>query len=283
MGYKTKVNYIVCLLCLLSAMPMVSHGQTEAENGEEQQESSKKEVGPKVSDAASAKIIANHNKSRGGIDKIKSIKSTKKKGTLREGKKYYNMLWYRKVPNKYRVERHYRLLGQDYRTVWAYDGETAWIQEFTPKKQLPKLMGKGEAKEFALEADFYGPLVDWKEKGHAFAYDGKAKVYSTPAYLVRAQIKNGPLVYYYFDTKNFLVRRYGFTAKFAGASVYADYYVQKLKKANDVWMEQRREYTADLGVYKTIEYDSIQANVDISDSLFVMPKIKEYWIKSRDN
>ena len=91
--------------------------------------------------------------------------------------------------------------------------------------ELSKVMGKAEAADFFREADFYGPLVDWKEKVHNFAYDSEAKVNKSPSHLVKAGLVDGAIVYYYLDAKRFLIYRYGFTERFAGSRANADYFV----------------------------------------------------------
>jgi len=240
-----------------------------------------KEVGPDSTDATSAKLIALHNRARGGVEQIKATQTLKIKGTMEEGKNRYNMEWYRKTPNKYRVVRHYRKLGRDYTLVRAFDGETAWSQEVSPKVELPKVMGKAEAADFKREADFYGPLVDWKEKGHNFVYDREAKVNKRPSYLVKAGLGDGAIVYYYFDAKNFLIYRYGFIERFAASLTYAEYFVTKFSKVNGVWMEKGRDYKAPgSGIYKRLIFETISPDEKMPDKLFTLPKMQEYWLRS---
>lgn len=284
-----KVNWLILLFGCLLAYPLhpvlaqtdESPDSFEEESEEEVEE--EKDPGPAATDETSAQIIALNHEARGGLDKIKAITTLRLTGTMREGKSDFNLLIYRKAPNKYRVEQYFRKLGREYRTIRVYDGETAWKQEVSPEKKNPQIMPAGEAKQFMLETDFYGPLVDWEEKGHKFAYTGEAKVGERSAYLIKAKINKGPVVYYYFDAQNFLMPRFGFSETFAGSTFNADYFVTNFKKVNDVWMEESLEYTAPrTGVYKTIDYDRIEANIDVPDSLFAMPKSKEFWLKQKE-
>ena len=276
----------ICLIGLFLALyyplraqeesPVESSEDSDSEEGEE-----KKDQGPMATGPNAAKLIDYHLQVLGGVEQIKSIHTITIRGSLKEGKNDFDMIWHRKAPNKYRVEQHYRKLGRDYRTIRVYDGQTAWTQVVEPKPKPPSVMGKAEAKEFSLEADFYGPLVDHQKKGHFFVYDSQAKVYGKPTHIVKGRLNNGTIVYYYFDAKDYLLRRYGFTGKFASSKVNADYYPRGFRKINGVVMELGREYVANKGVYKEVDFKSIKVNVKISDALFRMPTSKEFWLRQK--
>ena len=176
-------------------------------DGEELDEEGEKKppeiVAPEKTDDTSAKIIELHLKGRGGLDALKAIKTLKIKGSLREGRKYYQMTWYRQAPNKYRVERKHHLMGKSHILVQAFDGTTAWSQDASPERKDPVVMPKKEAAAFILESDFHGPLVDWKEKGHKFLYVGEESLGERKVYSVKTFLKDGPVVYHYFDSKTF--------------------------------------------------------------------------------
>ncbi len=274
----------ICLMGLFPALyyPLCAQEDSSVESSEEpdsEEGEEKKDQGPMATGANAAKLIEYHLQVLGGLEQIKSIRTLAIKGPLKEGKNNFNMIWYRKAPNKYRVEQHYRKLGRDYRTIRVYDGRAAWTQVVKPKP--PAVMGKAEARDFALEADFYGPLVDHPTKGHFFVYDSQAKVYGKPTHIVKGRLNTGAIVYYYFDVQDYLLRRYGFTGKFASSKVNADYYPKGFRKFNGVVMELGREYVANKGIYKEVDFESIKVNVEISDALFTMPKSKELWLRQK--
>ena len=251
----------------------------EEESGEEKKTS---ESGPTETDEFTAEIIELHLRARGGIDKIKTLRTLEIKGTLKVGKSSYNMTWIRRAPGQYREEQHHRLLGRDHITVRAYDRNMGWVREISPKAKPPTNMAKGEAAVFALIADFYGPLVDWKEKGHNFAYQREVKVYNIPMFMIKGKLKDGPVVYYYFDTKNFLLWRVGFKDSFGGAQVDADYIVTKMKRVNGVIMAQEMKYVVNGSMYKKIIYDEIVANVAVAEDAFALPILKEFWLRQTE-
>ena len=235
----------------------------------------------KPTDTTSIKLIDLHLKALGGIENLKAINTLKLEGEFREGKKSWNMTWFKKAPNKYRIERHHRLLGIDYITVKAYDGKNAWVREVSPEMLPPENMSKGDLMAFAQEAEFYNHLIDWREKGHRFNYIDKIKLRKEPTYFVQGKLKDGRDVFYYFDPQNFLLRQFGFKERFAGSLVDADYIPVKFTKIKGVWMEEKKQYVVEGRVYKEINYEKILANIDIPDSLFEVPEVKEFILRQK--
>lgn len=247
----------------------------------DEQSKAKDKIQLKPTDPTSIKLIDLHLKALGGVENLKAIHTLKMEGEFREGKKSWNMTWFKKAPNKYRVERHHRLLGRDYITVKAYNGVSGWVREVSPEMLPPENMSKGEITDFAQEAEFYNHLIDWLEKGHRFNYIDKIKVRKQPTYFVQGKLKDGRDVFYYFDPENFLLKQFGFKERFAGALVDADYVPIKFTKVNGVWMEEKKQYVVEGRVYKEIKYDKILANVDIPDSLFEIPEVKEFILRQK--
>ena len=257
-------------------------GGEELDYESDDQSEKKDEIVFKPTDATSEKLIDLYLKALGGIDRLKAITTLKMEGEFREGEKNWNMTWFRKAPNKYREERHHRLLGRDYITVKAYNGSKAWVREVSPEMLLPEEMSKGEITSFIQEAEFYNHLIDWREKGHRFNYVDKIKVLKKPTYFVQGKLKDNRDVFYYFDTQSFLLRQFGFKERFAGSLIDADYIPVKLKKVNGVWMEEKKQYLVEGRVYKEITYNKILANIDIPDSLFEIPVVKEFILRQKD-
>ncbi len=250
---------------------------------EEEVDSEKKPkvVGPTSTDPTAAKIIEYHLKVRGGMEKIKALQSLRIKGTVKEGSKStFKMTWYRKAPNSYRVEQHYRKLGRDYITARVYDGDTAWSQELSPKEKLPQKMG-GNIKAFQREAEFYDVFVDYQEKGNHFAFRGKDQMGNISVLLVEGKIKDGPVMVYTFDAKRYQILKVDFKDSFAGQLMDAEQLPVKLERVNGVIMETAYKFRVRGKIYREITYESVEANVDIPDSLFTMPKPKEFWLRQR--
>jgi outer membrane lipoprotein-sorting protein len=146
-------------------------------------------------------IIAKSIEARGGLDKIKAVKSIKMTGKMAIGpgiEAPISMVL--KRPDQMRME----LTVQGLTMVRAYDGKSGWgIMPFTGKKD-PEAVTADELKELEDQADIDGPLVDYKSKGHSVELLGKEKVEGTDAYKLKVIHKNGDIDIVYLDADAFL-------------------------------------------------------------------------------
>jgi hypothetical protein len=155
-----------------------------------------------------AEELVNKNlQAKGGTDKIKAIQSIRITGKLRgrgRGGSTQAMVQENVRPNL--VRESFSLQGMT--AMLAYDGATGWqIQPFGGHKD-PELMGEDDLRNVLLDADFDGPLVDYKEKGNTVEYLGDDVVDGDDALRLRVTLKNGDILYYYFDPDTYLeIRR----------------------------------------------------------------------------
>ena len=149
-----------------------------------------------------AEELVNKNiQAKGGIEKIKAIKSIRLTGKLNGGGGFTAAtLQENERPNL--VRETFSLQGMT--AVTAYDGTTGWqIQPFGGHKD-PELMGEDDLKDLLLDADFDGPLVDFKEKGNTVEFLGHDVVDGDDALRLKVTLKDGDIVYYYLDPDTFL-------------------------------------------------------------------------------
>lgn len=152
--------------------------------------------------AQTAEELINKNiEAKGGMDKIKAIKSYRITGKLRGGGGFTAAtMQQNERPNL--VRETFSLQGMT--AVTAYDGTTGWqIQPFGGHKD-PELMGEDDLRDLLLDADFDGPLVDYKEKGNTVEFLGHDVVDGDDALRLKVTQKNGDIIYYYLDPDTFL-------------------------------------------------------------------------------
>jgi hypothetical protein len=137
---------------------------------------------------------------KGGIDKIKTIKSLRLTGKFQQGSFTAQTGRDALAPNLLR--QTFTILGMT--AIQAYDGAAGWqISPFSGRKD-PELLGEEELREIAEEADFYGPLVDYQAKGNTIEYLGHDTVDGDDAHRLKVTLKNGDIFYYYLDPETFL-------------------------------------------------------------------------------
>lgn len=146
-------------------------------------------------------LVQKNIQAKGGIEKIKAIKSIRMTGKLNGGGGFTAAtLQENDRPNL--VRETFTLQGMT--AVTAYDGTTGWqIQPFGGHKD-PEFMGEDDLKDLLLDADFDGPLVDYKEKGNTVEFLGHDVVDGDDALRLKVTLKDGDIVYYYLDPDTFL-------------------------------------------------------------------------------
>ena len=152
--------------------------------------------------AQTADELVNKNiAAKGGIDKIKAVHSIRMTGTLNAGDGFVATVGQENLrPNL--VRETISLQGMT--AVTAYDGTTGWqIQPFEGHKD-PELMGEDDLRDLLLDADFDGPLVDYKEKGNTVEYMGHDVVDGDDALRLKVTLKNGDIIYYFLDPDTYL-------------------------------------------------------------------------------
>lgn len=146
-------------------------------------------------------LIAKNIQARGGIAKMKAIKTMRMTGKFEGGGGFTASVGQENQrPNL--VRETFSLQGMT--AVQAYDGTTGWqIQPFGGKKD-PELLGEDDLRDLLLDADFDGPLVDYKEKGSTVEYLGHDVVDGDDALRLKITLKNGDIIYDYLDPDTFI-------------------------------------------------------------------------------
>ncbi len=150
-------------------------------------------------------LIAKNIQARGGIEKMKAIKTMRVTARFEGGGGFTASVGQENArPNLLR--QTFTLQGMS--AITAYDGSQGWqIQPFGGKKD-PELMGEDDTRGMQLDADFDGPLVDYKEKGTTAEFLGHDVVDGDDALRLKLTLKNGDIVYCYLDPDTFIeIRR----------------------------------------------------------------------------
>src|ERR1700691_3919494 len=150
-------------------------------------------------------LIAKNIQARGGMEKMKAIKTLRVTGKFEGGGGFTASVGQENErPNL--IRQTFTLQGM--MAVQAYDGTTGWqIQPFGGKKD-PELMGEDDLRDLLLDADFDGPLVDYREKGSTVEYLGHDQVDGDDALRLKITLKNGDIIYDYLDPDTFIeIRR----------------------------------------------------------------------------
>src|SRR6266545_7718047 len=119
-------------------------------------------------------VLAKHYAALGGLDKLNSVQSLTYTGhiVLGQGQEAPITL-YKKRTGAMHLEFNFMgITGSQ-----TYDGTHGWaVMPFQTGKKDPELMSADDVKEAGRMAEWGGPLVDYKTKGHKLELVGKVKV-----------------------------------------------------------------------------------------------------------
>jgi outer membrane lipoprotein-sorting protein len=215
-------------------------------------------------------IISNYVAARGGVEKIKSVKTERVVGTISFGPDADGpFLVERKRPLKMHME--ITLSGQT--LIRVYDGKSAgWIYNpFMPNPSVQP-MSEFDLKNIFDEADFDGPFVDYKDKGNKIEFVDKAEILGKPAYKLKLTNKNGDASFFYFDASTALLLKWEGTRKVEGKDVPWESFFHDFREINGLKYPFLVESDAP-GTSQTqkIAAEKIEVNLPLEDALFEKP------------
>ncbi len=213
-------------------------------------------------------LIAKNLQARGGIDKIKAVRTLRMKGKINLGDFTAEVGREAKRPGMLRET--FGLQGMT--SVQAFDGSTAWqIQPFQGRRD-PELMGEDDARDLLENSDLDGPLVDYQQKGNRVEYLGKDIVDGDDAYRLKVSLKNGDIFYYYLDPETYMTIREERQQFIRGSVRESLIDMGSYKLVAGVYYPFSLEfYSKNDPNHAKVSVDRIDVNVPIDDSDFKMP------------
>lgn len=216
-------------------------------------------------------IVSKYVTARGGLDKIKAVKTERITGTISFGPDADGPFIVERLrPLKMHME--ITLNGQT--LIRTYDGKSSgWIYNPFSAKPEVQAMTETDLKSIFDEADFDGPFVDYKAKGNQIEFLDKADVQGKSALKVRLTNKNNDVSFFYFDADTHLILKWEGARKLAEhdvpwESIFHDFRdVEGVKypfliESDSPGTDQTQRITA----------DKIEVNVPIDESHFGKPK-----------
>ena len=226
-------------------------------------------VAPSLSAQTVTQIIAKVFVARGGLTKMRAIKSERVSGTISFGSEASGPFV---VELKRPLKMHMTLTVQNQTMVRVYDGTQGWANNPFAGKPNPEPMTDEDLKNISEEADFDGPLVDYAKKGNKLELVGKDKVEDKDVWRVRLTTKNGDVRYYLFDAGTFLLLKWEGKRRAEGKEFPVESYFRDYRDVEGL----KFSFQIDSGSSATdltqkLVLDKIELNPEISDSEFTKP------------
>ncbi|HTQ79561.1 MAG TPA: hypothetical protein VMM92_06170 [Thermoanaerobaculia bacterium] len=223
-----------------------------------------------VSAQTADEIIEKNIQAKGGREKLKAVQTLRMTGKMEVGPGVQAPVTIEmKRPDKSRIE----FIVQGMTGVQAVDGNSGWMVMPFMGKTEPEAMAADDLKDIKEQADFEGPLFDYKTKGNQVELLGKVDVEGTPAWKLKVTQKDGDITYFYLD---------------------ADAYLEIRTEGKRTKRGQELDLETTSGDYKTVDglvfpfsitvkpkgapagqtltITKIEVNPSVDDSRFAMPK-----------
>jgi hypothetical protein len=124
------------------------------------------------------------------------------------------------------------------------------------------------------QADFEGPLVGWKEKGHTVELVGREAVDGKEAYKLKVTLRSGGVRHDYLDVESLHLIRTETTRQGPRGPVQVEATFGDFKMTDGVLFPRTIEVGAAGRPRKLrIEVDAIEVNPPLSDDRFDMPVV----------
>jgi hypothetical protein len=214
-------------------------------------------------------LVAKNLEAHGGVDKIKGIKSYRFTGKFQQGSFSAQVSQLAKAPDS--IREMFTIQGMT--QIQAYDGGVGWqISPFQGRRD-PEMLGEDDLRDLSEDADFYGPLVDYKEKGNTVEYLGHDTVDGDDVYRLKITLKNGDIVYYYLDPDTYIEIRTERQQFIRGAVRESQTDLGSFKQVDGVYYP----FSISSGPKGrpdqkgTVTIEKMEANVTVPDTEFKMP------------
>jgi outer membrane lipoprotein-sorting protein len=212
-----------------------------------------------------AEIARRYAQATGGVAAWKNLKTIAYSGTLKIDTQTYNVKFYQKTPNLYRLEA----LVENQVMIDAYDGKTAWdINPFGLYGEKSHRKTAAETAE-AQQQNLQDNLINYEKKGSQLFLLDTINYNGTPVFYLKLIQKNQVESLYFIDRNTYLpqmTKVYIQAGLAAGAGIemhYTDY-----RQVAGVVLPFAIKMVANDQVLQQINYTKADVNIDLNDGLF---------------
>jgi hypothetical protein len=212
-------------------------------------------------------IISRYIAARGGVDKIKAVKTERIRGTISFGQDAEGPFF---LERKRPLKLHMEITVSGQTLIRVYDGKSAgWIYNpFTPSPSVQP-MSQFDLNNIFDEADFDGPFVDYKDKGNKIEFVGKEDVQGQSSYKLKLTNKAGDVSFFFFDATTAMLVKWEGTRKIQEKDVPWETYFHDFREINGLRYPFLIESDAP-GTEQTqkITAEQIEVNIPLADARF---------------
>lgn len=219
-------------------------------------------------------LIAKNLKARGGEDKLRALNTMRITGKVSVQGMELPMIVNAKRPNLMRQEMQI----QDKKVVTAFDGEKAWMINPMMGADAAQEVPGPQAEMTRDQADFDGPFIDYKTKGHTIELvkgespDGSDKLADgTRVYKLKVTRKNSRVQHIYLDAESGIEVRSSNQLEQGGKTFNIDTELADYRPEDGIMVPHTVRNLMNGQPMMTMTVDKIEFNFPLEDSFFKMP------------
>ncbi len=219
-------------------------------------------------------LIAKNLNARGGEDKLRALQSMRITGKVSVQGMELPMTVNAKRPNMMRQEMQI----QDKKVVTAFDGQKAWMINPMMGADAAQEVPGPQAEMTRDQADFDGPFVDYKTKGHTIELvkgespDGAGKLPNgRRVYTLKVTRKNGRVQHYYLDAESGIELRMSNQLEQGGQAFNIDTELDDYRAEQGITVPHTVRNLMNGQLMMTMTVEKIEFNLPLEDSFFRMP------------
>ena len=216
-----------------------------------------------------AQVLARVYTARGGLLRLRALQSQRVSGTISFGNDASGPFF---VEFRRPLKMHMELTVQNQTVIRIFDGKEGWANNPVTGKIHPEPMSEEDLKNITDEADFEGPLVDYRKKGNKLELVGKDKVEDKDVWRVQLTTKAGDVRYYLFDATTFLLLKWEGKRQVQGKETPIQSYYRDYREVGGM----KFAFAIDSGSSPTdltqkIIIEKIELNPQVPESQFAKP------------
>jgi len=228
-------------------------------------------LAPSVSAAETVdQIVARHVAARGGRPALAAVRTLRMAGHAVAGPGRRAIVR-REIARPDRIRTEFEFQGT--LGVYVWNGKSGWqVSPLDGQLDVQPLSPEAAALS-AEQADFEGPLVDWKAKGNSVELLGRAELPGGAADELKVTLKSGVVRHVWVDGKTGLVVKTASTRKVKGHEMTFEVTYGDYRETSGVRFPRSIEIQAPGRPERlSIVVDSVEVNPPLDDSRFSVPR-----------
>ena len=216
-------------------------------------------------------VVAKNIQARGGIEKIRGVKTLRMTGTMLVGEDRLptTIEWKRPSSTRWEFE------ADDQTAIQVFDGKDGWTLMPFEGNTDPEPMSSAELEDIALQADLDGPLVDAEAKGNKIELLGKDDAEGRAAWKLKVTRKNGETRFVYIDAETFLQTLTITNRTVDGRNIEIKSVIDDYRSVDGLQLPHSFDATAPgMPQGQSLRFSKAEVNVPIDDSRFQKPSVK---------